>query len=118
MAIRKENYLTHNWHILAFIVYAIICLFDFTIMPMFVFFHHSDLINDIVKNIASLNPDNQKKIIDHLYEVWTPLTIQGYGIFHMSFGAIMGVNSYKRSSERIEEMRHNIVNASLPIQNP
>lgn len=32
---------------------------------------------------------------------WTPLTLQGGGVYHLSMGAIVGVTSWSRTKEKI-----------------
>jgi hypothetical protein len=33
---------------------------------------------------------------------WSPLTLQGAGIIHLAFGAILGITSWGRSKEKLE----------------
>jgi len=35
-------------------------------------------------------------------QVWVPITLQGSGIFHVSFGAILGVTSWTRGQEKLK----------------
>ena len=63
--------------------YFLVCLFDFIIAPTFC----------IVNN-----------------QPWTPLTIQGMGVYHASMGAIVGVSVWSRTKEKI----HNITRGELP----
>ena len=38
---------------------------------------------------------------------WTPLTLQAGALFHLSFGAILGVTSWRKSSEMKESNSNN-----------
>jgi hypothetical protein len=62
-------------------MYGIVCLWDFLLAPIFfawyAYFTHTNLV------------------------VWVPLTTQGGGLFHLSMGAIVGVNSYSKTQERV-----------------
>jgi hypothetical protein len=35
---------------------------------------------------------------------WDPLTLKGAGLFHLAFGAILGVSAYTRGQEKIRRM--------------
>lgn len=37
--------------------------------------------------------------------MWEPLTVQGGGLFHLSFLAILGVASWTRGMEKVERTR-------------
>lgn len=37
-------------------------------------------------------------------EAWTPLTLQGAGLFHLAMGAILGVTAYSRGQEKMLTM--------------
>ena len=37
---------------------------------------------------------------------WDPLTLKGAGMFHLSFGAILGVSAYTRGQEKIRRLDH------------
>jgi len=68
------------WRPAAAWVYLTICAFDFMVAPIFMpwwcFFLGVPVI------------------------VWTPITLQGAGLFHLSFGAILGVYAWSRGREK------------------
>jgi hypothetical protein len=73
------------WRPIAAYVYLAICIFDFVIGPvMFTFFAGFTSTGLIM---------------------WEPLTVQGGGLFHLSFLAILGVASWTRGQEKIERTR-------------
>jgi hypothetical protein len=79
--IRSEPWFTRQWRPLAAYTYLIICIFDFMLAP-------------IAMGVLSV-------LTKTAYVVWTPLTIQGASMFHLSFGAIIGLYSWGRTQERI-----------------
>jgi len=62
--------------------YFVVCLFDFLIAPIF---------------FAWFSWITKTTLVQ-----WQPLTVQGGGLFHLSYGAIIGVTSWQRSQERIK----------------
>lgn len=78
----SESWLQTKWRPITAMVYLVICIFDFIIAPVlwtFVQSHYSGSIT------------NQ----------WQPLTLVGSGLFHMAFGAILGVSAFTRGQEKI-----------------
>jgi hypothetical protein len=73
-------------------VYVVICLFDFVVVPAFIGMTrepYSSLI-PIVKDLA---PEAQLMVLQR--QAWQPLTLQGSGLIHVAFGAILGVVAWK-----------------------
>ena len=62
--------------------YMIICLFDFIVAPV----------------LWSLFMAMYK---GNVTEAWSPLTLQGAGLFHLSMGAILGVTAWSRGQEKM-----------------
>ena len=64
---REEDWLQRKWRPAVAVAYIVICTFDFIIFPVtWAFFLH---------------------ITNHPVTAWNPLTLQGAGLFHASFGA-------------------------------
>lgn len=76
-----------NWRTHAAYTYIAICIFDFILFPL-VCIMSAAYTHGILK------------------ETWTPLTLQGGGLFHLSFGAIMGVSAYGKTQERVSYMNN------------
>ena len=72
-----------HWRDWAALVYLFICIVDFFIAPL-------------LWNIGMTMMDNEIKMITSR---WTPLTLQGGAMFHLSFGAILGATSFNRHKE-------------------
>lgn len=78
---RKEDWMARNWRPFAAVTYMVICIADFVVFP-------------IVWSgaLAALKmPITQ----------WNPITLQGAGLLHISFGAILGVSAFGRTKEKI-----------------
>lgn len=72
------------------VVYAIICVFDFIIVPSWIGFTRQDIIGQLGSAyILSLDPAVQIQILEALSRQHTPFTLQGGGLFHLAFGALL-----------------------------
>lgn len=64
--------------------YFVICLFDFMLAPIGLSIY------------CWLSKTS--------YVAWSPLTLQGGGLYHLSMGAIIGVATWSRGNEKIAYM--------------
>lgn len=83
----QNHWLTQHWRPLAAITYLIICLCDFILFPILwslLMMYHGDAIN-----------------------AWVPLTLQGSGLLHLSFGAILGITAFGRTKEKLQMLSQN-----------
>jgi hypothetical protein len=120
--IYNESWIAKNWRPLAALTYLIICLFDFCIMPTMIYMQQTS-IHPLLKDLSEFNnPDVQKLILTHIFSQWDPLTLKYAGLFHVSFGAILGVSAWKRGTEKVERMRQVTalaqINADITRSNP
>jgi len=76
-----ENWFKSQWRPAAAWLYLFINLFDFVIAPI----------------LTMVGP----KLLGSSYTPWQPLTLVGGGMFHLSFGAIIGVTAWGRTRERV-----------------
>lgn len=81
---RHNDWVNNNWRPMMGWLYMATCAFDFIIAP---------IIWPIL--LAGLG----MPIVP-----WTPITIQGAGLYHMSMGAILGVTAWSRGQEKISAM--------------
>ena len=82
--IQDEPWFTSRWRPAAAWVYLFICIFDFVLAPV---------------GTSALNAYQH---IPNTHEnSWQTLTTQGGSIFHLSFGAIIGISAYGRTREKI-----------------
>ena len=99
----SESWLNRTWRPSAAVVYLIICLFDFVIAPAFMGFKSSN-IAQMSQSLKGLDPAVAIAIIQNRTP-WVPLTMQGSGLFHVAFGAILGVAAWTRGNAQIEQIR-------------
>lgn len=71
--------------------YLAVCLFDFMVMPIATMAYYY-LVGNAVKYVA-----------------WSPITLNGGGLYHVAMGAILGVAAWSRGREKIAfwEMQRN-----------
>lgn len=95
-----EHWMNCKWRPAAAWTYIAITVFDFVISPIvFSWFQYS---------------------IGQPITQWAPLTLQGSGLFHISFGAIVGISAWTRTIEKIkvgdEKNRRNTHHHDEPYQ--
>jgi hypothetical protein len=81
----SEHWLQTKWRPITAMVYLVICSFDFIIAP---------ILWTLVQAYYSGAVTNQ----------WQPITLAGSGLFHISFGAILGVSAFTRGQEKIAKV--------------
>jgi hypothetical protein len=77
----QEDFMSSKWRPAMGWAYVLICLFDFMAAPV--------LLN-VLQNQANM---------------WQPVTLQGGGLFHVSMGAILGITSWTRGTEKIQRLQ-------------
>jgi len=80
----NEPWFTSRWRPAACWVYLFICIFDFVLAPI-----GTELVN-VYQKIPNTHENS-----------WQTLTTQGGSIFHLSFGAIIGISAYGRTREKV-----------------
>lgn len=97
----EGNWLNRNWHALCGIVYLVICLSDFVLMPSFYEMRNVRENAQVIVGLALKFPDGATQItaLNTLREqrTWQPITLAANGLFHLTFGAILGVGVWARS---------------------
>lgn len=92
---KQEDWMNSKWRPMMGWTYMATCLFDFILGP-------------ILFNILQyLNPGQA-------VGMWTPLTLQGGGLYHIAMGAIIGISAYGRTKEKLEGAN----NGGLPLAPP
>lgn len=79
-----ESWFKKYWRPAMGWMYLVICSFDFVIFP-------------ILWSILQAT-DNGK-----ISQQWSPITLNGAGLFHISMGAILAVTAHGRSKEKIAD---------------
>lgn len=98
------KWMRENWRPLAAFIYLTINVFDFLIAPIFMGLTN-ETTAQFVTGIMGLDPSVQAILASKPNGGWTPLTLQGSGMFHISFGAILGVSAWSRGTEKAHELR-------------
>jgi hypothetical protein len=102
------------WRPIAAYVYLSICIFDFLGMPLYVSMANRQVNFEVFEELRKFEDVTvQTAIINKLNvgkDAWVPLTLQGGGLFHMSFMAIVGVAAFTRGREKIAAINSYDVN--------
>jgi hypothetical protein len=105
--VEETNVLGKHWRTACAIIYLVICVFDFLIMPaMLTQYSKEQDYSQLFIEISKLeSPQAQTALInkiDYSVQTWDPITLQGAGMFHVAFGAILtGVVLSRTGRERI-----------------
>ena len=92
---KQEDWMNAKWRPMMGWTYMATCLFDFIVGP-------------ILYNILQYYNPGQA------VGMWTPLTLQGGGLYHIAMGAIIGVSAYGRTQEKLNGAN----NGGLPTADP
>jgi hypothetical protein len=83
-----SDWMQQRWRPMMAMLYMAICAFDFIIFPM-------------AWTAAQAAFDGG------LTTQWQPLTLQGGGLIHVAFGAILGVSAWGRTQEKLAGVSNN-----------
>lgn len=86
----KEDWMQKKWRPMMAVLYMAVCAFDFVIAPV---------LWSIIQILTNSG---------HIATQWQPLTLQGAGLLHLSFGAILGVAAYGRTQEKLAGTASNV----------
>lgn len=75
-----------GWKVILAVVYAVICVFDFVVVPSWIGLTRPEISTAI---LAGLDVQVQIQLIQTLMEDHQPFTLQGGGLFHLAFGALL-----------------------------
>lgn len=79
-----------GWKTVLAAVYAIICVFDFVIVPSWIGVTRSNvLVGFEMMKLTTLEVPVQLEIIKSMTFQHQPFTLQGGGLFHLAFGALL-----------------------------
>ena len=79
---KKEDWMNSKWRPMMGWMYMGICLFDMVLFP---------ILWSLLQTVTS-TPITQ----------WTPLTLQGAGLFHIAMGAVLGIAAFGRTQEKLQ----------------
>jgi hypothetical protein len=89
---RFFNYLhsEDGWKSLLAIIYAVICIFDFIIVPIWIGSTRKSMTIDTgAAEFTSLDVQVQLQLIKSIWAEHEPFTLMGGGMFHLAFGALL-----------------------------
>jgi len=78
-----------GWQVLAGVVYLIICVFDFVIVPTWIGLTRVEASEIIRVMDDAMDASVQIAVIDALMYQHQPFTLKGGGLFHLAFGALL-----------------------------
>jgi hypothetical protein len=77
----RETWVSNRWRPAMAWLYFVTCIFDFIIAPIASAIIYAQFGQPIIP--------------------WSPITLQGAGLYHLAMGAIVGITSWSRGQERI-----------------
>jgi hypothetical protein len=109
----RERWFVKYWRPAAAWIYLAICVFDFVAMPLYHLRSQGNL-DRIVEISMQMRPEDQASTLVHLSRKtpWQPLTLGDGALFHIAFGAILGVAAWTRG--RVQEA--SVRSGSLPVE--
>jgi hypothetical protein len=81
---KNEDWMNSKWRPAMGWMYMLVCTTDFVIFPV---------LWSLVQVIGGGEVRTQ----------WSPITLQGAGLFHMAMGAILGIAAYGRTQEKLND---------------
>jgi hypothetical protein len=79
-----------GWKSLMAVIYAIICIFDFIIVPTFMGMVQKSAVETLdMTQLVLLDPAVQIQLLKSLVVQHEPFTLRGAGMFHLAFGALL-----------------------------
>ena len=92
---KKEDWMNAKWRPMMGWMYMCVCTFDFVIFP---------ILWSIIQVIGGGEVKTQ----------WSPVTLQGAGLFHMAMGAVIGVAAFGRTQEKLASATTATTTVSTP----
>ena len=78
---KKEDWMNSKWRPMMGWMYMVVCMMDMVVFPI----------------LWSLLQTFTHSTITQ----WTPLTLQGAGLFHIAMGAVLGIAAFGRTQEKL-----------------
>jgi hypothetical protein len=78
---KNETWFNNKWRPAMGWTYMITCIVDFIVFP-------------VAWNLLQAS-------LGQTITQWSPLTLQGAGLYHMAMGAVVGVTAWQRSREKM-----------------
>jgi hypothetical protein len=108
-----------SWRHFAAYMYLFICFFDFVAMPVFYEWARAPLSDlALLAQIKLLDISTQIEVMKILTteQRWEPLTLGENGLFHLAFGAILGVAAWTRGTEKVENAARGVNDDHIEVE--
>ena len=92
---KNEDWMNAKWRPAMGWMYMAVCMADFVIFP---------ILWSLVQVLGDGKVETQ----------WSPITLQGAGLFHMAMGAILGIAAYGRTQEKMAGANNGGIAAPAP----
>lgn len=102
----SDSWYSKSWRPIAAYIYLFICICDFVFIPVYYEYAKTIQQSSYVE-LALMFPEGvyQIEALKALQtsRTWEPLTLQATGLFHIAFGAILGVSAWTRSRDQLND---------------
>jgi hypothetical protein len=92
---KKEDWMNSKWRPMMGWMYMVVCICDFVLFP---------ILWSLVQALHGGRVDTQ----------WSPITLNGAGLFHMAMGAILGIAAYGRTQEKLNGANNGGIQPPVP----
>ena len=92
---KKEDWMNSKWRPMMGWMYMVVCICDFVLFPV---------LWSLIQAVHGGRVETQ----------WSPITLNGAGLFHMAMGAILGIAAYGRTQEKLGDKAGNTMTTSTP----
>jgi hypothetical protein len=92
---KNEDWMNSKWRPAMGWMYMLVCVSDFVLFPV---------LWSLIQVVGDGKVETQ----------WSPITLQGAGLFHMAMGAILGIAAYGRTQEKLGDK----AGATMPVTTP
>ena len=93
---KNEDWMNSKWRPAMGWMYMAVCMADFVAFP---------ILWSLVQVLGDGKVESQ----------WSPITLQGAGLFHMAMGAILGIAAYGRTQEKMAGANNGGIAAPTPV---
>ena len=93
---KNEDWMNSKWRPAMGWMYMLVCVMDFVVFP---------ILWSLVQTLGDGKVETQ----------WSPITLQGAGLFHMAMGAILGIAAYGRTQEKMAGANNGGIAPAAPV---
>ena len=101
---KKEDWMNSKWRPAMGWLYMLVCFCDFVLFPVL----HAIYIAALYKGAIPPGVPPQ----------WSPLTLQGAGLFHLAMGAVLGIAALGRTQEKMAGANNGGMSLPTPAPTP